>query len=158
MTTIDAFIQQRFLDANHELETIDDSFVKTINSAPKLSLKGIQIRKIEPTTRFPRRWISLLETCYDVAGEVEQLNLITDSLNPKSFAGRQQNEMGREGTRHLFDWVIHQQALIEKVQLLIVRTIEVSLPKRSQALKGQIRNKYKTKIWEGVGRRFNASR
>ena len=158
MATIDDFIQQRLLDAKGKLEKIDPSFVKTIDSAQKLSLKGIQLKRIEPTVRFPKRWITLLEICADVAGEAEQLHLITDSLNPKNFEGREQIEIGREGTRHLFDWVIHEQALIEKVRLLVIRTIDVSLPSPSQELKKQIRIKYETRIWKGVGRRFSSAR
>ncbi len=158
MTTIDAFIRHRLLDAKCRLEELDALYVKTVDAAQKISLSGIFVPRVEPTARLPKKYIALLETCVDVSVEVDQLSQITDSLDPKRFEGRPRNDAGREGTRHLFDWVIHEQALIGKVDLLITRTIDVYLPKRCERLKQQMRKKYKTKILNGAGKRFASSR
>ena len=157
MPSIDVFIRRRLLDAKSKLEELDAPFVAAVNAAQKVSLRGIQVPQIAPTSRLPKRYVALLDTCADLTVEVDQLRLITDSLNPERFEGRPPNEVGREGLRHIFDWVIHEQALVEKVVFLIARTIDGYLPGSRKGHKPQILNRYKIKL-KDARRRFASSR
>lgn len=125
MRDINSFVDHCWRMAKEQLNLLDPSYVAAFESAKTGKESWLPAH---PATRLSKKWVGLLEASWDVLWQVDVLWCSVQLQEPKRYRGRDVETIGREAHYHLVNWFHNAYALIEKVELLMNRALQVTMP------------------------------
>ena len=118
MTSIDDFVNNRWLDAKDRIRELAPSFVEEFESS---DYPEELIRNLVPRRRLSKEWHRLLEACLSLTEQASIVLMATHYLNALVSEDLSHWLAGGQAIYHEYSWIIHVDTLCARVDCVVER-------------------------------------